>query len=124
MEESKKIVVKETVYKPDSVVKEYAKVYADITTTRRTLVSNALLQVNVSNANGQWLWNDNFYGNHNWTTEFASYTGDARALSESDQQLINRRQDYPPSENEIIQSMLSQINNDALYKIRSYFNRF
>jgi len=121
---SKEIVVKETVYKQDSVVKEYAKVFADITTTRRTMVSNALLQVSVRNANGQWLWNGNFYGNHNWSTEFASYTGDARALSESDKQLINSRQEYAPSENEIMRSMLAQINSDALYKIKSYFNRF
>ena len=121
---SKEIVVKETVYKPDSVVKEYAKVYADITTIRRTMVSNAALQVNVSDANGQWLWSDNFYGNHNWSVEFGSFTGDERALSESDKQLINKRQEFAPSENEIMQCMLAQIKNDALSRIKNYFNRF
>ena len=120
---SKEVVVKETTYKPDSVVKEYAKVYADITTTRRTIASNAVLQVNVSDFNGRWLWNDNVIGNHNWSTEFATYTGDARALSESDKQLVDRRQEFGPSENEIMRLLLDQINNDAQYRIKNYFNR-
>ena len=121
---SKEIVVKETVYKPDSVVKEYANVYADITTTRRTMSSNALLQVNVRDADGHWLWNDNFNGDHNWSTEFAIYTGDARALSETDKQIINQRQEFAPGENEIMRCLLDQISNNALYRIKNYFNRF
>src|SRR5205085_1165855 len=44
---SKQVVVKEIVIKADSVVKEYATVKAKITTTRRTLQSNGLLQVTV-----------------------------------------------------------------------------
>ena len=121
---SKEIVVKETVYKPDSVVKEFATVYADITTTRRTMNSNALLQVNVRDADGHWLWNDNFNGDHNWITEFATYTGDARALSETDKQLINRRQEFGPTENEIMRSLMDEISNNALYRIKNYYSRF
>jgi hypothetical protein len=55
-EVSKQVVVKETVIKPDSVVKEYATVKAKISTTRRTLQSNGLLQVTVRDFNNQWLW--------------------------------------------------------------------
>jgi len=121
---SKEVVIKETVYRPDSIVKEYGKVYADITTTRRTMNSAALLQVNVRDVNGGWLWSDNFNGNHNWSAEFATYTGDERALSETDKQLINRRQEQPPREEEIIRCLMEDINNNALYRIKNYFNRF
>jgi tetratricopeptide (TPR) repeat protein len=120
----KEIVVKETVYKPDSIVREYAKVYADIVTTRRTMSSNAVLQVRVRDADGRWLWNDNFTANHNWSTEFASYKGDERALTEADKQLVNRRHEFAPPETEIIRIMLEQIGNDARYRIANYFNRF
>lgn len=120
----KEIVVKETVYKPDSVVREYAKVYADIITTRRTMSSNAMLQVRVRDADGRWLWSDNFSGNHSWTTEFATYTGDSRALSETEKQLVNRRQEFAPPESEIMRILLEQIGNDARYRIANYFNRF
>ncbi|HEY5771568.1 MAG TPA: hypothetical protein VIS75_03020, partial [Chitinophagaceae bacterium] len=56
-EVSKDIVVKETVYRPDSVVKEYKKVFAKITTTKRTLLSEGNLQINIRDASGRRLWN-------------------------------------------------------------------
>jgi tetratricopeptide (TPR) repeat protein len=121
---SKDIVVKETVYKPDSVVREYAKVYADITTTRRTMNSDALLQVNVRDGEGRWLWSDQFSGNHNWSTAFSTYTGDARALSETDRQLLEHKPEFAPTDAVIVNYMMEQISNDALYRIKNYFNRF
>jgi len=121
---SKEVVIKEIVYRPDSIVKVYGKVYAEITTTRRTMHSNAMLQVNVRDANGGWLWSDNINSNYSWSTEFATYTGDARALSESDKQLVDRRQEQAPHEGEIIRCMLDEINNNALYRIKNYFNRY
>jgi tetratricopeptide (TPR) repeat protein len=121
---SKEVVIKETVYKPDSVVKEYGWVHATITTTRRTMVSDALLQVNVRDNDGGWLWNDQFKGNHNWSTEFATYTGDARALSTEDKVLVDRRPGFAPSENEITRHLIDEVSNDALYRIKNYFNRY
>ncbi len=121
---SKEVVIKETVYRPDSIVKEYAKVYATITTIRRTMKSDALLQVNVRDAEGGWLWNDNFSASHNWTTEFATFTGDARALSDADKQLIDRRQEQAPREEEIIRCLMDEINSNASYRIRNYFIRY
>lgn len=120
---SKEIVVKEIVYKPDSVVREYAKVFADIITTRRTLNSDARLEVHVKDNQDRWLWSDLVNGHHDWSTEFATYTGDARALSESDKQLIDRRREFAPTESEITRCLLDQISADALNRIRNYFNR-
>jgi hypothetical protein len=121
---SQEVVIKETVYRPDSIIKEYGKVYAEISTTRRTMRSDALLQVNVRDANGGWLWSDNISSNYNWNTEFATYTGDARALSESDKQLVDRRQEQAPREEEIVRCLLDEINNNALYRIKNYFSRY
>lgn len=121
---SKEIVVKEIVYKPDSVVKEYAKVYADITTTRRTMNSDAILQLSVRDNDGRFLWSDNVTGDHHWSTEFATFTGDARALSETDKQLINQRQEFGPTENEIMMCLIEEISNNARYRIKNYFNRY
>ena len=120
---SKDIVVKETVYRPDSVVKEYKKVFAKITTTKRTMLSEGNLQINVRDASGRWLWSDDIRGNHNWFTEFSTYTGDERALSESDKQLVNRRQDYPPREDEITRCIINEINSNMCGRVRNYFSR-
>jgi tetratricopeptide (TPR) repeat protein len=119
---SKDIVVKETIYRPDSIVKEYKKVVAKITTTNRSMNSEGNLQVNVRDINGRWLWNDNMRGNHNWCTEFSTFTGDERALSESDRQLVNRRQEYPPHDDEIIRCIMNEISNQMISRVRNYFS--
>lgn len=120
---SKEVVIKEIVYRPDSIVREYGKVYADITTVRRSMNSDAILQVNVRDADGQWLWSDTFGGNHSWSTEFASYSGDARALSESDKQLIDRKQEQPPRDEEVMRCLMEQISGNAMNSLRNYFIR-
>jgi hypothetical protein len=122
-EVSKDIVVKETVYRPDSIVKEYKKVFAKITTTRRTMLSEGNLQINIRDAGGRWLWSDDIRGNHNWCSEFSTYTGDERALSENDKQLVNQRQDYPPREDEIIRCIMNEINGNMSGRLRNYFSR-
>jgi tetratricopeptide (TPR) repeat protein len=119
---SKDVVIKETVYRPDSIVKEYGKVYAQITTTHRSMRSEGSLLVNVRDADGRWLWSDRFSGYHNWTTDFASYTGDARALDETDKQLVNRIQQQPPREEEIVRCIMDELDNNILYRIREYCN--
>jgi hypothetical protein len=63
-EVSKRVLVKETVIRPDSVIKEYATVKAKVTTTRRTLQSDGLLQVTVRDFNNQWLWSDTYRGDY------------------------------------------------------------
>ena len=121
-EVSKEIVVKETVYRPDSIVKQYNKVFAKIKTTRRTMNSEGNLQINIRDASGRWLWSEDLRGNHNWCTEFATYTGDERALSDSDKQLVNRRQASPPHEDEIIRCIMSEINSNMLGSVRNYYS--
>lgn len=123
-EVSKQVVTKEIVYNKDSVVKIYGTVRAKITTTQRTMHSEGSLQVTIRDANGRWLWSDNLISKHDWYTEFATYTGDEKALTDNDKELVNRKQELPPSENEVIQCITQEINNNLPNKIRDYYNRF
>ncbi|MBL7743046.1 MAG: hypothetical protein JNN00_06165 [Chitinophagaceae bacterium] len=123
-EVSKKVVIKETVIRPDSVVKEYATVKAKITTTRRTMVADGMLQVTARDFNNQWLWNDTYRGDYNWSTEFSTWTGDARALSEEDKKMCDGREQFPPSESEIIRVIMTEAQGKAECGIKDYFNRF
>ena len=121
---TKDVVIKEIVYKPDSIVREYAKVYANVTTTKSTMISNAILQVNIRDAEGRWIWNDNIGAQHNWTTDFTTYNGDERALSDNDRLLVNRRRTFAPTESEIMRVMLDQISSNTQYRLKNYFNRY
>jgi tetratricopeptide (TPR) repeat protein len=123
-EVSKEVVVKEIVYKKDSVVKEYGKVTARITTTKRTLVSEGEIFVTSRDARGRILWSDNFRGEHRWQTEFATYQGDERALSDADKAILQQRDRNPPRQEDIIEEVLNRIQNEMTYKIRNYYQRY
>ena len=121
---SKEVVVKEKVYSKDSVVKEYAKVYATITTTKRTLVSDVDMYVTAREPRGKILWSDNLRSEHQWKTEFANYTGDERALTESDKTLLNKQDLKAPKEDDIRENLLHKLENDVTYRLRNYYNRY
>jgi hypothetical protein len=122
---SREIVVKETYYKPDSVVRQTARVNAQVIITRRTLVSEGDLYITSRDAKGRILWSDIFRGEHRWQTEFATYRGDERALSENDRSLMNRANAYnTPREDEIVQQVLAQIENEMSYRLRNNYSRY
>jgi putative component of toxin-antitoxin plasmid stabilization module len=123
-EVSKEVVVKETVYKPDSVVKQMGKVYARITTTKRTLISEGDLVISIRDTKGRMIWNDRFTGEHRWQTEFTSYTGDERALSDADRTQINKQPSTSPQQDEVMGQLFQQIQNDLSYRLRNYYSRF
>src|SRR5205085_6156507 len=105
---SKQVVVKETVVSKDSVIKEYATVKAKITTTKRTLKSDGLMQVTVRDFDQRWLWSDTYRGDYNWSGEFSSYAGDSRALNEEDKKLCDSHEQFPPNDSEIIRVIMDE----------------
>jgi len=121
---SKEVVIKEIVYKPDSVVKQYAKVNARITATKRTMYSEGNLSLVVHDNNGRPIWNDNIGGSESWSTEFISYTGDERALSDDDKKLLNKTRDNPPREEETISCLKESIYKDFISRLRNYYSRY
>jgi hypothetical protein len=122
-EVSKDVVIKETVYKPDSVIKQYGTVKAKITSIKRTLISEGDLVITIRDVQGKTIWNDRFTGEHNWKTEIASYTGDERALSESDKNILNKNEATPPNQEEITKELFKQIQSDLSTRLRNYYSR-
>jgi len=122
-EVSKEVVVKEIVYKPDSVVKQYATVTAKVITVKRVLVSQGDLLLRLRDAKGLSVFDDRFTGEHRWQTEMVSYTGDERALSDADKKLLNQREANPPTEDQIMEELLRRIQNDLSSRLRSYYTR-
>jgi len=123
-EVSKDVVTKEIVYKTDSVGKQYSTVKAIITTTKRTLLSQGDLYITVRDTKGRVIWNDRFTGEHKWQTEFSTYTGDERALSDADKKLLNQTAPTPPTEDQIMPELLKQIQSDLSYRLRNYYTKY
>lgn len=122
-EVSKQVVSKEIVIKKDSVVKEYITVKAKITTTTRTLKADGLLQATIRDYNNRWLWSDTYRGDYNWVATFATFTGDERALSEEDKKLMATKEQWPPSNDVIINIIMNDIQNKAQCGISDYYKR-
>lgn len=123
-EVTKEVVIKEIVYKPDSVVKQYGTVKARITSVKRTIISQGDMLITVRDTRGGIVWNDRFTGEHKWQTEFASFTGDERALSDTDKTQVNKEQANPPSEDKIMEELLRQIQDDLTQRLRNYYTRY
>jgi hypothetical protein len=124
-EVSKQVVVKEIVYKPDSIVKEYGSVHATITTTKRNILSQADLYITLRDSRGRILWNDRFTGAYRWQNQFVSYTGDERALSDADKSLLkNQKQMNNPREEEIMSQLYTEIQNELSRRLQNYYNRY
>ncbi|HEX2845276.1 MAG TPA: hypothetical protein VHN59_01920 [Chitinophagaceae bacterium] len=121
-EVSKQIVGKERVIKADSVVKEYITVKAKITTIRRELQADGLLQATIRDIDNRYLWSDTYRSDYRWVYSFAIFTGDERALSDEDKKLINQREQFPPSNDEIIRVIMNDILNKAQCGISDYYN--
>lgn len=122
-EVSKQVVAKEIVIKKDSVIKEYITVKAKITTITRTIQADGLLQATIRDYNNRWVWSDTYRGDYSWSYSFATYTGDERALSEDDKKLLNQREQWPPSNDEIIRIIMDEIRRKTECGISDYFNR-
>lgn len=122
-EVSKQVVSKEIVIKKDSVVKEYITVKAKITTTTRTLKADGLLQATIRDYTSRWLWSDTYRGDYNWVATFATFTGDERALSEEDKKLLATKEQWPPSNDVIINIIMNDIQNKAQCGVSDYYKR-
>ena len=121
---SKQVVVKEIVYKPDSVVQQYGTVKANITTTKRTLLSQGDLIITLRDMKGQIVWSDRFTGQKSWQTQLVSYTGDERALSDDDKKQCNQSTYNPPSQEQTLNDLLSQIQSDLSSRLRGYYTSY
>ncbi|HYC39064.1 MAG TPA: hypothetical protein VEB63_01145 [Chitinophagaceae bacterium] len=121
---SKDILVREIVHRPDSIVKVYEKVYADVITTTRTMRSEGVMMLTIRDAEGRWLGSREFRGGHDWSVQFARYSGDSRALSEHDRQLLNQQQSYRPQEDDVMRYILNDITRDLTWYLRNHYNRF
>lgn len=125
-EVSREVVAKETIIRnngKDSVVKQYMTVKARITTTRRALTADGLLQATARNSQNQWIWSDTYRGEYHWEASFSTYTGDERALSDADKKELNQREQFPPSNDQIINLIMNEIQRKAECGISDFFNR-
>lgn len=119
IDRSKQIEVGQTKTIPPQPI--YETVKATVYVTRRVLQSRASLECRIYDwASNRNILFDRFPDNNTWKDESARYTGDKRALEQSDWNLINNSSNInPPSRNELAQRLIDNCYNQLLSRIRN-----
>jgi hypothetical protein len=100
----------------------YQTVYATLNITRQSLTARGQMEVTITDAANQKNISRNTYQeDYNWTEEYATYTGDSRALSANDWNLVNNnRYNEPRKEevlNELYRKIYPQVKNRIIYAV-------
>ena len=83
----------------------YKTVYATLHIQRRSFNASAQMDMNITDAvSPKNILFDTFSDSYNWQQEVASYSGDSRALSSRDWELVNNRY-YQPGKDEILSEL-------------------
>lgn len=101
----------------------YQNVYATMRITRSSFVARADMEVNIRDVvNNKNISNRVYRDDYRWQEEYATYSGDSRALSSRDWQLINNRSglNSPRKEdvlNELYRKIYPQVKNSITYAV-------
>ena len=100
----------------------YQTVYATVNISRQSFTARGDMEVNISDAVSHKNISYNTYReDYNWQEEYASYTGDSRALSANDWALINNNHFNEPRKedvlNELYRKIYPQVKNRISYAV-------
>ncbi|MFT3680918.1 MAG: hypothetical protein QM791_11635 [Ferruginibacter sp.] len=99
----------------------YTTVRATVYVTTRYMQSRAALECRIYDyVSGSNILYDNFPGDDNWRVETATYTGDSRALTQQDLQMINNSGNVPvPTRAQVADKLVRNCYSFLLNRIRS-----
>ncbi|HET9826622.1 MAG TPA: hypothetical protein VFP87_14880, partial [Chitinophagaceae bacterium] len=80
--------------------------------------------ISIRNRAGLNLLNDKVVGTNSWTTQFSTFTGDERALSDEDKQVLNKSKQNPPKEEETMKSIKDNVYGNFIARLRNFYSRY
>ena len=99
---------------------KYITVTATVTVYRQYANNRGVLQCRIYEvANNRNILYDNFPGQSNWVNQYGTYTGDQRALSQDDLNIINNRSKNAPDRSEIAKQIIDQSYNLLITRIKN-----
>jgi hypothetical protein len=100
----------------------YQTVYATVNVTRQSFTARAEMEVVINDAGAGKLISRNYYPEeYTWMEEYATYTGDSRALDANDWNLVNNSRFREPRKedvlNELYRRIYPQVKNRIIYAV-------
>jgi len=103
----------------------YNTVKAKLTTYRQEISSGGVLSLRIIDAqNNRELQTKNFSGQYVWATEWATFQGDDRALSEQQKKMLGQKPQTPPLHQDLFVEFTKPIYTQAASFVRSYYSRY
>lgn len=102
----------------------YTKVTATLTTYTKKVSGRGSINLTITDAgNRAEIKNEDIVADDTWTGVWGTYSGDARALSENDQRLCQRKEPYP--ERDYIENRVrKELDNKLSNELRYFYNRY
>lgn len=100
----------------------YQTVYATVNITKQSFTARGQMDVNISDVvSRKNISYNTFSDDYRWEEEYATYTGDSRALSSNDWSLINNKNYNAPRKedvlNELYRKIYPQVKNRIIYAV-------
>ncbi|MCL1867637.1 MAG: hypothetical protein FWF72_01630 [Paludibacter sp.] len=103
----------------------YATVKARLRTYRLELLSQGVLNALVSDAaTKKPLTQQKFAGQYIWTSEWATFTGDDRALNSNQQRLVMRQREVPPPPQDLFVEFTKPIFTQTVNFLINYYSKY
>ena len=103
----------------------YARVNAQVVKSRKTVRSRGLLSMEIFDYQmNKVLSREEIPGEFIWTTEWASYNGDGRALNDIDKALTQRREELPPAPQQLFIEFTKPIYDQVTNKIKRFYEKY
>jgi tetratricopeptide (TPR) repeat protein len=103
----------------------YGKVNAQLTKFRKAVRSRGILLMEVFDyQNNRSLMREEVGGEYNWGTEWASFNGDERALTENDKRLCQRREELPPPPQQMFIEFCKPIYDQTTSRLKRFYDKY
>lgn len=103
----------------------YNTVKARLTTFRQELISSGVLSLRIVDAqNSRELQLRNFSGQYVWATDWATFQGDDRALTNEQKRMCGQKPQVPPTHQDLFVGFTKPIYNQAVAYVRSVYTRY
>jgi hypothetical protein len=103
----------------------YEKVTAKFTHTKKMVHSSGLLDMQIRDFKTHRVVNqDKFDGEYNWMCEWASYSGDERALTSGQLRMTKSKELAPPPPQELFIEFSKPIYDRVTSKLRSFYAKY
>jgi len=109
----------------DSSIVVYSTVKAKLTTFRKEVISNGILNFIVMDANNKSvLTSENMGGEFVWFSEWGNFNGDERALTKEQLKIARSREIPPPNPQDLFVLFTEPIYDQLTRKVRYFYDRY